>query len=160
MIILGISLGTRETGICVMDSGTLVDWQIHQYHAQWSEYKLQLILNQYKQYFQQYRINAVIIKVPPARFHSKKITQLLKHLDLLIQKYGIKQYDFITKAEIKQNLLFKNTEELIVTVVKKYPVLQPVFDKGVANGHEYYEKIYEAVISAYIFSNQIQFNSE
>ncbi|WP_367914588.1 hypothetical protein [Leadbetterella sp. DM7] len=160
MTILGISVGTTLTGVCIMQRGKLIDWQAHKYQTKWSDEKLQAIVNQYREYFKNNRINAVMVKVPPLRYHNEEITLILQKLEEIVRKYGITKYDLITQVEIKNKFLIRNTDELIECTVKKFPVLQQTFRKGEHNNHKYYRKIYEAVMSAYIFSLQLQFNSE
>jgi len=150
MTILGISLGTTETGVCVMQNGVLLDWKIHQFKPMWSPHKLHLIIQQYRRYIVRHNVNAVMVKIPQLTKPSKELTAIQNKLVALSKKHNFK-IDFILKSEVKERLALKNTNEIIEIAVRYYPVLQHVYEKGISNNHSYYTKLYEAVLAAHLY---------
>lgn len=151
MTILGISIGTTQTGVCVLKESELINWQIHEFKHEWSEAKLYRIIQQYKRYIARHNVNAIMVKIPPTSSVSKPLAQIQKRLVVLAKKHNCK-IDFILKSEIKDRLILENTEEIIQLAVRKYPVLQSIYEKGSQNNHSYYRKFYEAILGAHIYT--------
>jgi hypothetical protein len=150
MTILGISIGTTQTGVCVLKEGVLLDWQVHAYKQAWSDHKLHLIIQQYKRYIVKHNVNAIMVKIPQLNKRSKEINSIRNKLLVLARKHDCK-IDFILKSEIKGRLILQNTDEMIDIAVNYFPVLKHVYEKGVHNKHFYYKKLYEAVLGAYLY---------
>lgn len=150
MTILGISIGTTQTGVCVLKESELIDWQIHEFKHEWSENKLYRIIQQYKRYIVKNNVNAIMVKIPPTSSVSKPLAQIYKKLVVLAKKHNCK-IDFILKNEIKEKLILENTEEIIELAIRKFPVIMPMYEKGIHNKHSYYKKLYEAILSAYLY---------
>ena len=160
MTILGISVGTTRTGVCVLKDGTLLDRHIHSYHSAWSDHKLRVIMNQYKRHILKRNVTAIIVKIPPLKKHTPAISRILKRLEALAREYGC-EFDLVTKSELKQSLHVRSTSELILYVRQLYPELRALFEKGAANNdHGYYTKLYEAVAAAYFFEKRLQMRPE
>jgi RNase H-fold protein (predicted Holliday junction resolvase) len=153
MTILGISMGTTRTGVCVLRDGVLIDRQVHNYHTVWSDNKLRIIINRYRQYIRKRHIQAIIVKIPPPRKHTKAITQILKRLEALAKEHGC-SFDLITKREIKEVLGLHSTTALNECARLLYPELMFVYEKGEINDHSYYKKLFEAVLAAHIFQER------
>lgn len=158
MTILGISIGTTQTGVCVLKESELINWQINEFKHEWSDHKLYRIIQQYKRYIVRYNVNAIMVKIPPTSSVSKPLAQIQKRLVVLAKKHNC-TIDFILKSEIKNRLILENTEEMIELAVQKYPVLHPVYEKGKHNKHTYYIKLYEAVLSAYLYEQMHWINN-
>jgi len=152
MTILGISIGTTRTGVCILNDDVLLDRHIHNYRSAWSDHKLRVIINRYKQYILKNNVSAIIIKIPPLKKHTKPITQILKRLEALAKEYYI-DFDFITKSEIKHVINVRSTTELIKYTTLLYPELEAVYDNGTQKD-SYYKKLYEAVLCAHIFKER------
>jgi len=149
MTSLGISIGSTRTGVCVLKDSELLDWQIHDFRMAWSDHKLQIIINLYKQYIQKHKVTSIIVKMPPLKTHTKAITQIRKRIEVLAKAHNC-TYTSITKSDIKRLSNLRNTNSLIDYARMRYPVLVHVFEKGVHNEHRYYKKLYEAVLSAHL----------
>lgn len=155
MTVLGISLGTQRTGVCVLTDGTIVERQIHSYMDIWSETKLHMIVSMYKRYIRKHHVTAIIVKIPSPHHHTQAITDLLERIERLAKRYGC-QFDLITKSEIKHVLSLSNTAEINAFAKLLYPELAPVYNKGEANGHNYFKKLFEAVLAAHIYQVRLQ----
>lgn len=158
MTILGISIGTTRTGVCVLKDDVLLDRHIHNYRSVWSDDKLRVIINRYKQYILKHNVSAIIIKIPPPKKHTKPVTQLLKRLERLAKEYYI-DFDLITKTEIKHVVNVRSTTELIKYTTLLYPELEAVYDNGTQKD-SYYKKLYEAILCAHIFKERQQVRAQ
>jgi RNase H-fold protein (predicted Holliday junction resolvase) len=147
MTILGISIGTIRTGICVLKDGTLLDRHIHNYDDVWSTDKLRIIMNRYRGYITKHNVTAIMVKIPPVDKHTKPITRMLKKIERLAKRHDC-LFDLITKGELKSFTGTRSTSELIECTRRLYPELSPLFEKG---KQSYYKKLFEAVLSAHIF---------
>ena len=156
MTILGISIGTTRTGVCILKDGVLLDRHIHNYQDLWSENKLRIIINRYKQYILKRNVTAIIVKIPPLKKHTKPITQILKRIEALAKEYHC-EFDLITKSEMKYITGVRSTNELIKYTLLLYPELTATIEKGGQNDHSYYKKLYEAILCAYIYKER-QYN--
>jgi RNase H-fold protein (predicted Holliday junction resolvase) len=155
MTILGISIGTSRTGVCLLKDGVLLDRHIHHYHAVWSDAKLRLIMNRYRQYVKKYNVTAIMIKIPSLHKHTNAITSILKQVERLAKEHGC-LFDLITKSELKHVTGMRSTNELIDYTKRLYPELSSLFEKGSENEHLHYRKLFEAVLSAHIFKERQQ----
>ena len=159
MTILGISIGTTRTGVAVLKDDVLLDRQIHRNERVWSDNKLRMILNLYKQYVVKRSVQAIVVKIPPPKKLTPPLKRLLRRIEALAKKHGC-DFDLTTKNELKHVTGVRSTIELVKYTTLLYPELAPVFDKGVDNNHMYHRKLFEAVLSAYIYSGRQQLKSE
>jgi hypothetical protein len=150
MTILGISVGTVRTGICVLKDGELHDGEYRVYKNQGpvSEKKLDAIAKAYRQYLRKYPITAVMVKIPPLSRQSDAIRSIIKRIEALAREFGC-ELDLITKTELKEANSLRSTEEIIDFARRLFPELDPLFQRGLKNGHSYYRKVYEAVLAAH-----------
>jgi len=153
MTVLGISIGTSRTGVCVLQDEILQDRHIHDYPTTWSDTKLRIILNRYRQYLHKYQVDAVIVKIPPAQRHTKALLRLIRRIEALSKEYYC-EFDLITKSEIKGTLHLRSTDEMIRYAIVLYPELSALYEKGIATNHSFYKKLYEAVLAAYIYQKR------
>jgi hypothetical protein len=151
MKILGISLGTRDSGIALLSHGQLIYWKTCAFHGSWSEDKLNTILARYDRYITRYRIRHVAIKIPPATHHTKAFLTLLKKLSELVQYRGC-MVTCQTKADIKGVVPeVVNTESLMEYVVRQYPILLPEQAQERNCKRSYHVKMFEAVLTAHVY---------
>lgn len=155
MTILGISIGTTRTGVCVLKDGQLLDREVHNYLRSWSEAKQRIIVNRYRQYIKRHGVTAIMVKIPPLRRHTKPITRLLKDIESLAREHDC-LFDLITKKELKHRTSTRSTGELIDYARRLYPELSPLFEKGVPTEYMYYKKLFEAVLAAHVFNEMQQ----
>jgi len=153
MIIFGISIGTMNTGVCVLQDGHLLDRHIHKFSTSWSEAKFRIIMKRYRQYLQKYSITAIVIKVPPVHKHTKAIARILKGIEALAKEYYC-EFDLFTKSELKSITCMRSTDELIEYTKRLYPGLATLHKKGTANRHSYYKKMFEAILSAHVYQER------
>jgi len=155
MTILGISVGTSRTGVCILKDGLLLDREVHNYLRAWSEAKLRIIVNRYRQYIKKHGVTAIMVKIPPLRKHTKPITRLLKGIESLSKENDC-LFDLITKSELKHRTGTRSTGELVDYARRLYPELSSLFEKGVPTEYMYYKKLFEAVLAAHVFSDMQQ----
>lgn len=155
MTVLGISLGTKRTGICVLQDDTVLDANVHRYDDQWSDTKLHLIITRYRQYVRRYGVTAIIIKIPPLKMHTAAVRKLMKKVEALAKQCYC-EFDLITKKEIKLTLCLASSGEIANYVKEKYPDLTVSYEKGVRNEQINYKKLYEAVLSAHIYQERLR----
>jgi len=155
MTILGISIGTTRTGISVLRDGILLDRQIHSYDEPWSDNKLRIIINRYKRYVRKRNVQAIIVKVPPTKKHTKAIKQIIKRLEILAKQQKC-SFDLITKNEIQHQLHLHSTIALTECARLFYPELNGIYQKGELNEHRYYKKLFEAVLAAHIYWERVR----
>jgi RNase H-fold protein (predicted Holliday junction resolvase) len=153
MTVFGISIGTKRTGICVLQNGILIDRNIHNFTGLWSEKKLHFILKCFKRYIVKRKVDAIIVKIPPLKRHTKPITELLQGIEVLAKQHNC-EFDLTTKKEIKHITTLRNMNSLIEYARLLYPELLPVFLKGVNDDHSYFKKMYEAILSANIYQER------
>ena len=159
MTILGISIGTTRTGVCVIKDDVLLDRHIHSYLQPWSNTKLRIITNRYKQHIVEHNVSAIIVKIPPLKKHTKPITLIIKRLEKLAKKYNC-EFDLITKREMKDRTGIHSTDELIRYAELCHPELEAMFEKSVATDHLYFKKLYEAIVVAHIFQKRLQLKAQ
>jgi len=153
MTILGISVGTTRTGVCVLKDGVLQDRRVHDYKTMWSDGKLHAILKDYRHYILKHNVTAIILKIPPLNNHTPAVRRLLRRLEALAREYSI-MFDLITKTELKSFTGARSTDELIDYTRRLYPELNVLYDKGISNHHNYNKKLFEAVLSAHVFQEK------
>jgi hypothetical protein len=152
MTILGISIGTVRTGVCLIRDGELLDgeFRVHRFSSQLSEKKLRAIPKTYRQYLRKYPVQAIMVKIPPLKRHTKATGRIIKGIEALAKEYQCK-FDLITKSELKHVTSLRSTDEIIDFTRRLYPELAPIYEKGLPNGHAHYRKLYEAVLSAHVY---------
>ena len=153
MIIFGISIGTTKTGVCVLQDEVLLDRHIHLFHHPWSDTKLRIIINRYRQYLQKYPITAIVVKIPPVEKHTKAMARILKRIEGLAKEYYC-EFDLTTKSELKGVTCTRSTEELIEYTKRLYPELMALHERDVNTKYSYYKKMYEAILSAHIYQER------
>jgi hypothetical protein len=156
MTILGISVGTTNTGVCVLRDDTLLDRHMHSYHVPpWSDNKMRIILNRYREHIIKNKVTAVIVKEPLLKLQNKHIELLLKRIEQLAKEHGC-TFSTITKRDIRVALDMGRKDGIAEHAVLFYPELSRLYEKGSKNDHSYYMKLYEAVLSAHIYKEQLR----
>lgn len=150
MTILGISIGTSDTGVCILKDDVLLDRRIHEFRKVWSEAKLQRILSRYRHYVHKFGVTAIVVKISPLAKHTPAVRLLLKKLERLAGENGT-LFDYVTKQELKDVTGMRNTGELIDYTRRLYPELNLLYDRGAPSRHNYNKKLFEAVLSAHVF---------
>lgn len=158
MTILGISVGTSRTGVCVLRDGTLLERQVHDFPTQWSDTKLRIVLNRYRRYLHKYNVNAVVIKIPLVDPKRKALMRLIRRVEALAKEYEC-EYDLMTRSDLKRTYSLRSTDEIIKFTVRLYPELNPLYNKGILTSQAYYKKLYEAVLASHIYQECLRMKS-
>jgi hypothetical protein len=154
MVILGISIGTKSSGIAILDNGKLVAWNTLSFRNVWSERKAERIVSKYDAYLKKHRVKAVVLKIPPFTHHTEAILTLIKKVQALVVYHGC-MVQYSIKAELKQALPeVRNTKDLISHTATLYPVLVPEQIQELANRNSYHTKMFEAVIVAHLWKQE------
>jgi hypothetical protein len=154
MVILGISIGTRVTGIAIVNNTKLIAWQSHTFPAEWSKAKMDRIINRYEKYLRSHKVTMVIIKIPRLSHHNASIRNLLDKLRVLITFHGC-MMDYTTLNEIKTKLpQLQDSYDIQDYTLNLYPVLLPEHARERVNKTPYHHKMFEAVLIAHLWRNQ------
>jgi hypothetical protein len=156
MVVLGISIGTRVTGIAIItstDRNELIAWQSHSFPAQWSNPKMEQIISRYEKYIKTHRVTMVVIKIPRLSHHNNAIRTLLSKLRSLIAFHGCLM-DYTTLNELKATLPIENAFDVQKYIVQQYPVLLPEYNRERINKKPYHHKMFEAVLIAHLWKDR------
>ena len=150
MIVLGISLGTRTTGIAVLRHRELLEYRTLTIRAAETHKQAATIAR----YIMQYRIVMVVIKIPPLSHLTEKLRKMLKSFASLFEYHGCMVQYKDTEAIKRQIPTIRNKEGLIRFVSETYTVLSPVQARHSANKQNYHYKMFEAVAAAHLYSDK------
>lgn len=145
--VLGISIGTRKTGVAVLKGNELVEWETHLFAGWWSEAKERAILARYEKYIVRNQITAIAIKIPPVILSNSPLEVVLQKVQALAAQYGCKTM-LITKEELKRRTQLRNMDSLLEYAVLQYPILRPNYIKEKESITHYHQKMFEAVVAA------------
>ena len=151
MVILGISIGTRTSGIAIISKRGLISWNTLSFKNTWSEQKANAIVKKYQQCLQNHTVTVVVLKIPRISHHTDAILDLLDKVNAIVAKHGC-MVEYKTQAEIKHAIPeIKNSNDLINYTASLYPVLQGAQTKELTNSNKYHDKMFEAVIVAHLW---------
>ncbi|WP_295794688.1 hypothetical protein [Mucilaginibacter sp.] len=154
MIILGISIGTRTSGIAIISDKGLMSWNTLSFKSSWSEKKGEAIISKYEKYLEQHDVTAIILKVPRLSHHSAAIISLLKQIDTIVKSHGC-MVDYKSQADIKAAIpAIKNGQDLIAHTTLHYPILQRAQHRELTNRNNYHDKMFEAVLVAHLWKEE------
>ena len=154
MVVLGISIGTRITGIAIISDTELIVWQSHSFPSVWSKAKMDQIINRYEKYIKVYKVTMVVIKIPRLSHHNKAIESLLANLRLLVSFHGCLM-DYTTLNELKAKLpQAQNSSDIQEYTLNQYPVLLPEYSRERVNKKPYHHKMFEAVLIAHLWKDR------
>ncbi len=144
--ILGVSLGTRKTGVAILQGNELTAWETHLFAGWWSEAKLHAILVRYEKYIVQRNITDIAIKIPPVIPLASPLQQVLGKLQGLANQYGCNTI-LVTREDIKKQTRLNNMNSLIEYAVLHFPMLRPEYLKEKQSKTNYHLKMFEAVLA-------------
>jgi len=154
MVILGISIGTRNSGIAILDDDKLVKWNTLSFKSQWSERKATRIVARYDRYVRKHSVTAVVLKIPPLTHHTAAILTLIKKLQKMVVYHGC-MVEYTTKAGIKQALPeVRNTKDIMAYTTSLYPVLTESYNQELVNRNRYHTRMFEAVMVAHLYKSK------
>lgn len=151
MVVLGISLGSRLSGVAVLDNGRLVAWNTHSFKDAWSEQKAGEIAGVYERYVRTHSVTAVVIKVPPLSHFTDTLFAILERMQEFVVTHGC-MVQIRTQKDVKAELPdIRNKKDLMLHAVATYPELSGVRERELASRNKkYHTKMFEAVIVAYL----------
>jgi RNase H-fold protein (predicted Holliday junction resolvase) len=154
MVILGISIGTRTSGIAIVSDSGLISWNTLSFKNIWSEQKADTIIKKYENYLREHSVTVVVLKVPRMSHHTEAIISLLKRIQDIISYHGC-MVEYKTQAEIKQAVpQIKNSRDLIIYTAKLYPALHSQHTKELTSRNSYHDKMFEAVLVAHMYKSK------
>ena len=149
MVILGISIGTRTSGIAIISKRGLIEWQTLSFKNSWSEQKADYIIRSYERYVKRHKVTVISVKIPPASHVSAALSILLEKLVAMCTYHGC-MVEYTTKKQLKAAMPeVQNTKQLITYTAQLYPVLERSVQKELSNRSRYYHKMIEAVVVAH-----------
>ncbi len=150
MVILGISIGTRTSGIAIVNNHGLVAFNTVSFKNTWSEKKADYIIRKYERYIKKHAVTVVVLKIPRISHHTQAIKTLLKNISELFTYHGC-MVEYKTQEQIKTAVPeIKNREALMNHTATLYPLLQRHLLKELANRNKYHDKMFEAVLVAHL----------
>lgn len=150
MVILGISLGTTTAGIAIMDEKELVHWQTHSFRAVWSDRKADGIVARLGSYLTRYRVQVVVVKLPPKSHQPYSVSQLLKKVVELCSYHGC-MVQTTTKKELKAKIAgAKNHSDIMSFAIFHYPIITHQYQRALSRKNHYHKKLFEAVVAAHL----------
>jgi len=150
MVVLGISLGSRTTGIAVIKDKELLVARSLTLRKKDTTNHCSTLQN----CIQQYKIMMVVIKMPPVTHISERLKELLAQCLALFQYHGcmVEVQDTKTIKAVMPDI--RNKPDLIAFATQCYPDLVPLEAKERTNKQKYHEKMFEAVVIAHLKSQE------
>lgn len=154
MIILGISIGTRTSGIAIISKRGLISWNTLSFKNTWSENKANHIIRKYEKYLHKQAVTVVVLKVPRISHHTEAIMSLLQKVNAIVAKHGC-MVEYKSQEQIKTAVPhIKNQRDLIIHTANLYPVLMGNQEKELNNRNSYHDKMFEAVLVAHLWKEE------
>jgi len=148
MVVLGISLGTRTTGIAIMDGKELLESRTLTVRDPHQKVHSEV----FDHYIRQYRVGVVVLKVPPLIHVTQRLREILLRAVKLFEYHGC-MVEYKDIEAIKEAVpSIGNKQDLISFATLNYPLLGPMQAKELASGNKYHEKMFEAVVIAHLQS--------
>ncbi|MBZ0098349.1 MAG: hypothetical protein K8F30_04655 [Taibaiella sp.] len=145
--IIGISAGTRRTGIAVFANGTLVDWKVKEWKGRWSREKQKRILDELQELLDYFGPAAVVMKKPDRLRSSHQLNMLTKNISRLVKRkrisiaqyslYDMQQYFCKGRKNVRQGIAD--------CMVEKYPFLKTAYLRERNSDRGYYTRMFEAI---------------
>jgi Holliday junction resolvasome RuvABC endonuclease subunit len=151
-VVLGISPGTRSTGIAVLRDGRLMQSKVLTFRGAWGQAKMRSILHYLSQCMDRNKVEVVAIKIPDELPLSQAYIRLLGALNVLCERKGMKAV-YYTLSDLKKYYCPGrkiNKKVLAECVARKYPDLYLELRKEQSNDNPYYHKLFEAVAAAHL----------
>lgn len=152
--IIGISLGTRTTGIVIVRGGHLIDWQVKSFKGKMNRQKLFMISGAVIKLLQEYDTTEIIMKIPDKAYSYTNVVSLKKHLEKVFASRKIPIHCY-TLTDIKTSLgvSISNKEQLLDWGAKQFKELRRVYAIEQRNANPYYIKLFEALAAIFIHIN-------
>ncbi|MBW4891135.1 hypothetical protein KXQ82_15525 [Mucilaginibacter sp. HMF5004] len=153
MVILGISIGTRTSGIAILSNRSLVSWDTLSFKDSWSQQKGSYIISKYERYMKEHNVTMVVLKIPRISHHTDAIIDLINKIGSIIYPGCMVEYK--TQAEIKAAIPeIKNSRDLMNHTATLYPILERHKHRELQNKNSYHDKMFEAVLVAHLVKEE------
>lgn len=144
--ILGVSLGCRITGIAILKGTELLVARSITLRNKATKAHTAIM----DTYIRQYRIEVIVIKVPPRTHFTERLEYLLRQCLSLFQYHGC-LVDYKDAKQIKARCPeLGNKKSIIQFATAAYPALTLLHQKELTNKQRYHVKMFEAVAIAHI----------
>jgi len=154
MVILGISIGTRASGIAVISGKGLIQWNTLSFKDSWSTKKGEHIIGKYEKFLKDHNVAVVVLKIPRVSHHTEAILNLLQKIQSIIAYHGC-MVEYKTQAEIKTAIPeIRNKSELIIHTASLYPILLKEQTRELSSKNSYHDKMFEAVLVAHLWKQE------
>lgn len=151
MVVLGISIGTRSSGVAILADNKLVAWNTLSFKEAWSAEKRDRIIKAYHEYASTHRVTAIVVKVPPLSHFTEALLSLLDRLKEYVDMHLGCMVSYKTQKDIKTALpQIRNKRDLMEHTVSLYPQLQGTHERELASRNKYHTQMFEAVIIAHL----------
>ena len=149
MIILGISLGTRNIGFALMRNGELKDYGVKCFKQKWTRTKESEILSSIEKLVEYDEATAIALKSPDPIRSSKRLNHLNDRLLKALEKGKVKvcSYSLLT-VKIGLGIKDKRKDGFLWHISELYPELRKPYLKEINNRHSYYDRMFEAIALA------------
>lgn len=145
--ILGISPGTRFTGIAIFRKGDLIEYQTKTFMGKVSQKKLQRIHNTLEEIIDGYAVDSIVMKIPEGKTRHKGVKQIIADTENMAKKKHL-EYVRCNIHDLKQTCLpgeKANRQDLTEYLMQKYPAELSFVKHCGYNRHTYYGKMFEAI---------------
>jgi hypothetical protein len=146
--ILGISPGTRMTGLAVLQSGDLLDWRVKTFKGTWTNSKLKDVLYILIKYIQNAGITEIVLKKPDVFRTSEGLENLISEIKAFAKRKNI-QFTMLSLKSLKSRYSKEKgytKAKMIKDAISNFPELYGEYNKEHKNRNKYYTKMFEAVI--------------
>jgi hypothetical protein len=119
-ITVGISPGTRSTGIVVLNNGVLVDWKLFTMNEAWSDVKLRKLCVAIEHVIEKYSVTAIALKLGRTSKRSLGINQAVLAIIAIAQERKLELYTY-TVDDLKEEYEVSTMWALAQYFVHFYP---------------------------------------
>lgn len=143
--ILGISPGTRVTGLAIVEAGKLRDMQAREYKDR--ESLKSLILD----FIEKYQVGAIAMKKAPSWLHTTSLRKLYGDIRRIADNTGIFLCEYDTQT-LRDALPgdHPNKQSLIRYLTQQFPELVIPYHKAANRRKPHTERLFEAVACAHV----------
>lgn len=149
--ILGISPGTRVTGIAIFYDTELIEWKVKTLRGRWNSEKLKRLILFMRKTIDRYAARSMVVKILQESKSSAGLKTLIASLRDLAQEKHCSYYTCTLKdlKTLYKGFEVNNKRELVEAVVGKHPELGLIRDKENRSKYRYYTKMFEAIACAH-----------
>lgn len=146
---IGISPGTRATGLALIKDGVLIDYGSKIFTAKWSAKKLAKVLTVLEEYIKRYKATCIAVKISHKSRTSKGLEAITMGVIDMAKRLNIDCWTYNTD-QIKQYCNGSmSKQELFSYILQQYPEVE----KGInltLSSINYHQKTFEAIALAHI----------